>query len=194
MVYFNDIVSPERDKYEEMWSVDKYKEYSPGEENIERFLSIIQPSRGDSLVDIGCGAGMAGVEFLSHGLVVHWVDVVDNALSNTVDRNRFIKCSIWEKKWSKKRILGWDYGYCCDVLEHIPTEFTMLTLFRIIENCRTSWLQISFEPDSFGVLIGQQLHMTVQSFTWWRDRIASIGRLVDARDLCGHGLFVVKQR
>jgi hypothetical protein len=31
----------------------------------------------------------------------------------------------------------------------------------------------------------------VQSFAWWRDRIATLGTLTEARDLCGTGLYVV---
>jgi 2-polyprenyl-3-methyl-5-hydroxy-6-metoxy-1,4-benzoquinol methylase len=188
-----DVLSSERSKYEDIWSVEQYKDYSPGEENVARFLSVIKPNRGESLVDLGCGAGIAGKELKENGLDVYWVDLTDSALDNEIDRKRFTKCSIWERNWTRKRTMGWDYGFCCDVLEHIPTEFTMLTLDRITSSCRTTWLQIAFEPDSFGPLIGQPLHLTVQSFTWWRDRIAKFGKLVEARDLCGCGLFVVKQ-
>jgi hypothetical protein len=33
----------------------------------------------------------------------------------------------------------------------------------------------------------------VQSFAWWRDRIATLGNLIEARDLCGTALYVVQR-
>ena len=90
--------------------------------------------------------------------------------------------------------MGFDYGFCCDVMEHIPTEYTMLVIDRIMSSCRTAWFQIALVPDQFGVTIGQTLHLSVQPFTWWLDHLrGGIGRVTDARDLCGQALFVVEK-
>jgi hypothetical protein len=47
--------------------------------------------------------------------------------------------------------------------------------------------------DGYGKFIGKPLHLTVQAFAWWRDRIATLGNLIEARDLCGTGLYVVQR-
>jgi len=194
MLHVNDVLKPERDKYAEIWSHPEYREYSPGKENVARFLSVMEPTLGSTLVDIGCGAGEAGLALAERGMRVSWLDLTDAALNPQVDRKRFTQAAIWDWRWTRgPHSLGWDYGFCCDVLEHVPTEFTMLSLDRITRACRTSWLQIAHEPDAFGALIGQPLHLTVQPFDWWRDRIALFGELIDARDLQGIGLFVVKR-
>ena len=83
------------------------------------------------------------------------------------------------------------YGYCCDVMEHIPTEFTMLVVRNLLDVCRTVWFQIAFAHDAFGAFVGEPLHLTVQTYQWWHDRIGSVGQIIEARDLCGTGLFVV---
>jgi hypothetical protein len=80
------------------------------------------------------------------------------------------------------------------VLEHIPPEFTMLSISKIIDSCEVSWLQICNQPDQFGAVIGKPLHLTVQPFAWWLERIRTLGVVVDARDLCGTSLYVVARR
>ena len=191
VIHVHDVLAEERAKYDEVWSLPGYHAFSPGMENVKRFMTVLKPAKGSTVVDIGCGSGAAGLAFEARGMRASWVDLTDAALDAAVDRRRFTECAIWDARWTTRRPLGWDYGFCCDVLEHVPTEFTMLAVERIIRACRTSWLQIALEPDSFGQMIGQPLHLTVQPFEWWRDRIAALGRLVEARDLCGVGLFVV---
>jgi hypothetical protein len=34
----------------------------------------------------------------------------------------------------------------------------------------------------------------VQPFKWWLEHLTALGRVIDARDLCGAGLFVVQKR
>lgn len=179
----------EKQKYETIWAFQDYRKYSPGMENVARFMEVIQPPRNHTIIDIGCGEGKAGLEFHKAGLRANWLDITDAALSPDVDRSSFIQQPIWGF-WRKP--LRWDYGFCCDVMEHIPPEYVMLCLDRITTNCRISWLQVCNLPDSFGGLIGQPLHLTVQPFTWWRDRLKEVGTLLEARDLCGASLFVVE--
>lgn len=194
MIHTNDVVAPEREKYQEIWAEPDYHTFSPGMENVERFISVLKPNHDDTLIDIGCGSGDAGVAFQEKGLRVSWVDLTGDALNPAIPRTQFVQGALWQPSWTLKRMLGWDYGFCCDVMEHIPLEYTMLTLHNIISACRTTWFQIAFEPDVFGTLIGKPLHLSVMPFTWWRDRIAAFGMLVEARDLCGCGVFVVKRR
>lgn len=181
-------------KYAEVWtSIDKYKDHSPGLENVERFMRVVEPEKGSELIDIGCGAGVAGLEFKKLGLDVWYLDITDAGLEPEVDRGRFIQGPLWSEWRQNKQGRGWKYGFCCDVMEHIPPEYTMLVIDRILAACRTVWFQIALVPDGFGEMIGQPLHLTVRPYVWWLDRIASISKVRDARDLCGAGLYIAER-
>ena len=187
MLHVGNVTKPERDKYEAVWARPEYHEFSPGLENVDRFMEVVKPLPGSTVVDIGCGSGVAGLELERRGLKASWLDLTDVALDPKVNRNRFTKAPIWKPMGVR------DYGFCCDVLEHVPPEFTMLAIWQITNACATSWFQVSFQPDRFGPeLIGQPLHLTVMPFVWWRDRFAMFGVLREARDLCGMGVFVVQ--
>jgi hypothetical protein len=105
----------------------------------------------------------------------------------------FIEACLWQRRWTHATY-PFDWAYCCDVLEHIPTEFTMLVVERCLQAASRSFLHINFDPDHFGQTIGEPLHLTVQPFTWWRDRLADLASVTDARDLLGHGFFVLENR
>lgn len=184
------IIDIERAKYSELWTdVPDYRKYSPGLENVSRFMDIIKPDQGSTLIDIGCGTGEAGLEFQRKGLYVRWVDITNAGLHPDIPHSRFIYSSLWGD-WTQD---GYDYGFCCDVMEHIPPEYTMLVIDKIISSCRTTWFQIALVPDQFGATIGQTLHLTVQPFNWWLDRMREFGNVIDARDLCGQALYIVKR-
>ncbi len=184
------LVQVEREKYEDIWAYDSYKDHSEGMMNVPRFLTHIEPRPGQSIIDIGCGQGNAGLELQKHGLRTWWLDITDAGLMPEVDRTRFIQAPIWSD-WKRPR--GWDYGFCCDVMEHIPPEFVMLCAERIIKNCGTTWFQICNLNENFGDAIDKTLHLTVRQFTWWKERLGMLGTIVDARDLCGVCMFVVKR-
>lgn len=187
-----DGAAQERVKYAEIWSLPEYrKAHSPGLENVERFMSVLAPKPGERVIDIGCGSGSAGLEFDRLGLRAWWLDITDAGLNESVDRSRFIETPLWSR-WGGKISPMWDYGFCCDVLEHIPPEYAMLTADRILSACKVAWLQISLRPDEFGKLIGEPLHLTVRPFDWWLIRLATLGEVMDARDLCGVGLYIVR--
>lgn len=196
MIHIADGSAQERDKYAEIWSRPEYREaHSPGVENVDRFMRVIEPSQGSSIIDIGCGSGKAGLEFERRGLKAWYADITDAGLDESVDRTRFLQGPLWAPwptipRWNNQ----FDFGFCCDVLEHIPPEYSMLVCDRILENCDVAWLQICNQPDEFGPkLLGEPLHLTVQPYAWWLLRLGTLGRVIDARDLCGVSLFVVSR-
>jgi len=88
----------------------------------------------------------------------------------------------------------YDWVYCTDVLEHLPPQFTMLAVDQMLRVAtRGVFLTISTQPDQFGVWVGRSLHQTVQHYVWWRDSLRELGELVDARDLIGTALFVIRR-
>src|SRR6266566_1942148 len=194
------IIETERAKYAEIWTdVPDYRKYSPGMENVQRFMDVIKPDfnyGSPSLLDIGCGTGEAGLEFAKLGFKVRWLDITNAGLHPDIlqiQYIRFIQAALWED-WGRELKYGHDYGFCCDVMEHIPTEYTMLVISRIVSVCRTTWFQIALEPDQFGAAIGQPLHLTVKPFGWWLERLKLAGNVIDARDLCGQALYIVEKK
>jgi SAM-dependent methyltransferase len=185
-----DAAAQERKKYEEIWSFPEYADYSPGGEHVERFMELCKPPYYATVIDIGCGRGNAGLELQKRKLNVWWLDITGAALDPKIECADFIEAPLWSH-W--QRPMGWHYGFCVDVLEHIPTEYTMLCIERIVRACGVSYLVINNEPDAFGKKIGEPLHLTVANFDWWKIRIATIGKLIEARDLCGSSLFVVER-
>ena len=195
MIYIPDGAAEEREKYKEIWSIPEYRINSPGLVNVDRFMGVIQPESGSSIIDIGCGASVAGLKFKELGLESWYLDITSAAKPEEVPWNRFLETPLWNQ-WGGKlfpRGKRWDYGFCCDVLEHIPTEYTMLCVDRILSYCDVCWLQIALLPDEFGQLIGEQLHLTVKPYSWWLARLATLGKILDARDLIGNALYVVKR-
>ena len=171
-----------------IWGMEAYREAnSPGLENVDRFIRVMTPPMDSSVIDVGCGTGAAGLELARHGLDTYWMDITEAGLDSAVPRERFFEFPLWSF-WGN----GWDFGFCCDVLEHIPPEYTMLCLDRILDAVGVAWLQIDNQPDKFGpMLLGQPLHLTVQPYSWWLVRLGTLGKVIDARDLCGVSLFVV---
>ncbi len=88
-----------------------------------------------------------------------------------------------------------DYVFCCDVLEHLPVQFTMLAIDQCLRVAKKGvFLSIYFQPDDYGAWVGRPLHQTVQPFVWWREAIKEIAEIVEARDCLKYGLFYVRPR
>ncbi len=176
----------ERRKYEEVWSLPNYRAYSPGEAVLPLFRQQVRPRSKGRLIDIGCGTGRAGLALASDGWDVTLLDHAKNCRDHEAKGLPFVKACVWGR-WAGQ----WDVGYCCDVMEHIPPEKVNATLKRIFTNCGRVFFSICFEPDHFGGEVGHPLHLTVQPFTWWRDRLGEHGTVRNARDLIGMGVFDV---
>ena len=180
--------------------MEEYRSVSPGEALVGPFLELTHAKPGESLVDVGCGPGRAGAKFASLLIDTVLVDGTPDAVDPDVRelvaspdaRLIFVESCVWAD-WPRETGTV-DYAYCCDVLEHLPTEFTMLTVHRCLEAAPLAFFHVSTEPDQFGASIDETLHLTVQPFAWWRDRLAEVGELIEARDLLASGLFLLRRR
>jgi hypothetical protein len=56
------------------------------------------------------------------------------------------------------------------------------------------FLTVSLVPDAFGVWAGKSLHQSVFPFTWWKEALAEVGDVIEARDLISNAVFVVRPR
>lgn len=183
----------ERDTYETMFAVEAYSNESPGEIFLSLFIDMAKPEYGDSVLDAGCGSGKGALALAAAGLNPYLLDLIDARVKEAhVFPFEGGHC-LWSSKIPLTLTSKW--GYCCDVMEHIPTEFTMLVIANLLREVDDGvFFSISLEPDNFGALIGKQLHKTIQPFIWWRDRLNEVGRIRECRDLLSVGVYLVEAR
>lgn len=189
------ISESERATYDLAWSIDGYAEHSPGVTYLPIFERMVGQMgfAGQSVLDAGCGTGQSGLALHALGARVTLCDITAEGLIPDAAALPFVQTSLWEDL--RPKVGFHTYVYCCDVLEHIPAAFTMLAVQRMLDVSRDGvLLSISLVTDRFGALVGTTLHHTVQSFVWWRNALAEVGEVVEARDLLIAGLFMVAPR
>lgn len=160
----------ERNKYRRIWEIDEYRSYSPGIKYIDRFLAMTEP---DSVIDFGCGTGRAALVLHHRGYIVTAVDFAENSIEVELP---FVNACLWEDIG----VAPVRYGYCTDVMEHIPTEKVDDVLENITSLCDEVFFSISFRDDSFGKFIDEQLHMTVRKADWWSQKLSNYGEITRA--------------
>jgi len=198
----------ERDKYQDVWtSIDTYADYAPGAVRVPMFLDMAfrefegrMPSEF-TVLDAGCGSAKGGLALSTLGFHVTLCDVTPAGIVTEAQHLPYHDACLWTDLSPLARGVGhpgrtrFDVVYCCDVLEHVPPQFTMLAIDQMLRVARHGlFLSISLQPDNFGAWIGEPLHQTVMPFTWWRDSIRELGDLVEARDLQKDGVFFVRHR
>jgi len=184
---FNTKILPEREKYERMWSIPGYRQVAPGEDCVERFLEIVKPK--GAVIDFGCGTGRGGLKLKAAGLAVTLVDFTDNSRDPKAMDLPFVQLDL-----TKPIPLFETYGYCTDVLEHIPPDDVPVVISNIMAACKTAFFQICTVPDSMGALIGQTLHLSVHEHGWWKALFQSLGYRVEWDDeQAVNSLFVINR-
>jgi len=152
----------ERTKYERMWQHDQYRRQAPGESLVKDAINALGMQTGDTVIDFGCGTGRPAVRLQQAGLDVIGVDFADNCLDPDVAIPFRREC-LWDMPAIKA-----DWGFCTDVMEHIPRERVLQTLASIRRCTRKGvFFQIATRPDNCGKLIGETLHLTVKPPHWW---------------------------
>jgi hypothetical protein len=179
----------ERDKYVQMWRIDAYRAFSPGEVSADAFLALMQVEGDGPVIDFGCGTGRGGLSLARAGLDVMLTDFVSSARDQEALALPFLE---WDL--SRPCPLRAPYGYCCDVMEHIPPYQVEDVISSIMASAETVFFQISTVPDAFGALIGQSLHLTVKPHEWWLGLFTYMGYSVQrAENLDNASRFIVKR-
>lgn len=156
----------EKNKYQEMWKHSQYRNESPGMNHVETALSLFGLG---SIIDFGCGTGRALKRFEQSGFNVLGIDITDNSLEEDVN---FIQGCLWDLPE-----LHADYGYCTDVMEHIPVEKVDPVLKNISRCTDKVYFNISTRDDNLGALIGKRLHMTLMDSENWRKVLSKYWRV-----------------
>jgi ubiquinone/menaquinone biosynthesis C-methylase UbiE len=164
----NDLAERERNKYERMWDVTAYRNHAPGEALATRAFNEMGMRKGDKIIDFGCGTGRPAVQFQRMGAAVIGVDHATNCLDPNMNIT-FLQCCLWDMP---PDLLS-DYGYCTDVMEHIPPEKVDAVLSEIKRIVRNKvFFQIATFPDGMGKRIGETLHLSVHGPEWWKAKLS----------------------
>ncbi len=174
--------NPEQAKYQKMWDHPEYREVAPGEQAAQIFLKVARLPRDAEVLDFGCGTGRgAFVMALLGGARVHMLDFADNCLDPEVrqsltTQNSRIKFDFQDL--TKSIRFHAKYGFCTDVMEHIPPADVKNVLRNILASAQHVFFQISCVDDKMGALIGEPLHLTVQPPTWWHQQLTELGAVI----------------
>jgi SAM-dependent methyltransferase len=160
----------EREKYERMWAISQYRENDQAVGQAARFCEWVPIPKGSTIVDLGCGHGYASRFFFERGMRVIAVDIADSSIEAG---NRALVEFICGTMWDLPRSIITDYGFCVDVMEHIPPARVGATLSAIKRSVRREvFFDISLRKDGYGKLIGETLHLTVRPVEWWQEQLA----------------------
>lgn len=158
------LAEQERLKYEQMWAFPEYRD-DHVTAHAREAVTAMGARRGESIIDFGSGAGFASAWLQDAGFNVLAMDIAANAMEPSLrGRIPILIGSLWNMPVQ----VAADWGFCGDVMEHIPTDRVDAVLrFMRASIRRAVWFCISIRPDGCGVLIGQTLHLTVQDGDWW---------------------------
>jgi hypothetical protein len=174
----------EKAKYKRMWQFDQYRHLSPAEQMVD-FIAAHAPEPGCITIDFGCGTGRATLEMTKRGHHVIGVDFADNCRDEAAKDLPFLE---WDL--SLPCPLRAPYGYCCDVMEHIPPDQVDAVLSSIRDSAEVVVFRIEYQPDVMGKLIGVPLHLSVHPEEWWLAKLAEHFSDVESY---GNGTFKVKR-
>ncbi len=185
----------EAEIYRRMWEHPEYRMTAPGEHSAMTFLAQARPKKGASVLDMGCGTGRGALMLAIHGLNVTLLDFAANCLDPEVRQclttqahvMRFIEADL-----TRPLPANAEYGFCTDVLEHIPPDQVDAVLDNCLKAAQHCYFDISTIEDVCGVLIGHALHLSVHDHDWWLAKFRERGCAVHwSATLPGHCVFYV---
>jgi hypothetical protein len=175
-----------RDKYRMMWFTDSYRAGSPAEQLMPIILHALEP---DSMViDFGCGTGRASLELTKKGIPVFLIDFADNCRDEETINLPFLEWDLCHPIPPSAK-----YGICCDVMEHIPEQDVRAVIHNIMQSAEKVFFSISTIHDGMGVMINDDLHVTVKPHDWWRELLQNEGTIEWEQQRDVMSLFVVQR-
>jgi 2-polyprenyl-3-methyl-5-hydroxy-6-metoxy-1,4-benzoquinol methylase len=172
-----DLHQDEARKYRRVWGDPRYRKQADGDAVVHLAWYGLRMEPGESLIDWGCGSGRPAAEFARRGMNVTGFDIADNCLDPGIDIPLVVGTM-----WNPPADLSADYGFCTDVLEHIPTEHVRTCLAVIAARCpKGALLQVDTELDISGPAMKPptRLHLTVWSRECWEGVIREYWPRVD---------------
>jgi hypothetical protein len=164
----------EREKYMRMWAHPEYRVVAPGEHIAVEFLAQARPAKGATVIDFGAGTGRGALMLaLMGGVQVELLDFADNCLDDEVrqaleTQPHALRFTLQDL--TKPIPKAAQYGFCTDVMEHIPPADVDVVLSNILKSAQHVFFQISCVDDVCGKLIGAPLHLSVHNYAWWAEK------------------------
>lgn len=167
--------NPEAQKYGRMWELPAYRAVAPGEIYAPLFVDKAKPKHGSHVIDFGCGTGRGALALHDAGMKVTMLDFVRNSLDGNVKDRINGSLSFVKHDLCNPSPVVAEYGFCCDVMEHIPSDKVGVVLDNILRAGKTCFFAISLTEDRCGQAIGETLHLTIRPFEWWNERFTERG-------------------
>jgi 2-polyprenyl-3-methyl-5-hydroxy-6-metoxy-1,4-benzoquinol methylase len=156
------------------------------------FCLCANPKRDDKVIDFGAGTGRGALKIHQmRGCKVAMLDFADNCLDSGVRDLLSERLTFQQADLTQEINVRGDFGFCTDVLEHIPPADIDAVLRNIFTAARNVFFQISTVPDHMGALIGHPLHLTVQPFDWWLQKLSAYGDVSWSSDHTDAPVFYV---
>ena len=136
--------------------------------HIPRVKKLIEITRPNSVLDVGCAYGYMVKHLLDEGIEAFGCDISEWAeqQAKLIIPGRFYRCPTWNLS------LPWgpfDLIYCEGVLEHIPEDKIEQTFSEFKRVASRFYLQISVtEHHGFDGEIG---HVCAHDVNWWFERV-----------------------
>jgi SAM-dependent methyltransferase len=199
------VAGSEQEKYERMWAHEQYRAVSPGEGIAELFLKVAKPADGAHVIDFGCGTGRGALMLAIQANVggidldVRMVDFAANCLDPGVREIMEAQSATTKTRLSFTQAdlskplppdLVAQYGFCTDVMEHIPPAQVDQVLANIMQAAQHVFLQIALQDDVCGALIGEALHLSVHDADWWMAKFSALGAQVHYSERDAQNLIV----
>lgn len=184
----DELALAEQKKYESMWSFDSYRERSPGTRELTDALQKMKPEKGATFIDLGCGTGRVSAALEAIGFDVTAVDIAINACKEF--SGKFIVAPLWDLP----ALPIVQYGFCADVMEHLPTQKVGASLENIAKVCERVYFQIANFHCHEGDKIGEHLHLTVKPIEWWCKELEFYFAIEQMTKKPKHHIFVCKSR
>lgn len=123
----------ERSKYEAMWAHPQYRAVAPGADVAMTFLreARLKPGAGSSTSAAAPAAALM-IAMLA-GARVHMLDFASNCLDTEVRDSLCESLTFTQHDLLRPVPVQAEYGYCTDVMEHLPPETVDRTLVNILQ-------------------------------------------------------------
>jgi len=154
----------ETKKYTSIWKYPEYRVFSNEMSEIETVISWAKKKPIYTVLDIGCGEGYGVYQLEKEGYNVYGLDLV-----------YVIKVPLKNKPFISPAWVLPDANYdliiAIDVLEHLPQDKIEYVFNEINKRCKFFYFSIACRSDQMGIMIKQDLHLTVKNPSWWLSKV-----------------------